>query len=777
MHPLIIAILFSLPLFAQDIDLDDLAKLEQNSLVEGKEEQLNRKAEGKPTLEKLDQQTQEDSEEDIPDEEKIFGMDFIDTSPTSISALADLPVPGDYKISFNDVIRIVMSGTDDKILSVAVGLDGSILIPEIGSIQVVGQTFQELKENVNTLFKKVYVDVDVYISLEELSAKKINILGAVKSPGTYLVNPFTTISNSLAYSGGVEDYASLRNIKLVKSNGIEHAFDLYDFLIYGNRSKDLTIGSGDTILVTSTNKFVQIKGQVFRPMIYEYKENDKFIDLINFAQGFTKNAQEKDFYALENDNGILVSGGYSLGETISNRQLERIYIGSEVVVANKGIQIFGSAVSEKTINREDVNNISEVLNKLQFSSDIYPFYVQIKQNDKLGLFTETKNFSLSDPSSYKNISLKNNVEMYFLSRKDIDDNDEYFSTLKIKEVSEENENLDFGSLEKSQNEEEEIKLKTTLNFDINPSNIKIVNFGSSRIFIPLAGKIVPKQIYEFFGPDLDLIANKVSLSSVDSFLNNVFETQLDSDNLFQVFFPDQNPSSIEVEIVGQVANPGKYTLTGSITLNDLYTLAGDLTERADKSSIFFSRESIKKREMRAVESSRKTLYDSLIANMGKSENSQLGSIEGILELSEGIQFNGRLSGDLSPNSNLSLNTFLENGDKIIIYPRSTTINVIGEVLQPLTTIFEENKTYLDYINQAGGMTSYADKRSIYVIKSNGTSVPVDNNLFSKSIYPEPGDTIVIPRDYDRLELAPAITLATTIISNIAFAAASLNAIR
>ena len=68
MHPLIIAILFSLPLFAQDIDLDDLAKLEQNSLVEGKEEQLNRKAEGKPTLEKLDQQTQEDSEEDIPDE-------------------------------------------------------------------------------------------------------------------------------------------------------------------------------------------------------------------------------------------------------------------------------------------------------------------------------------------------------------------------------------------------------------------------------------------------------------------------------------------------------------------------------------------------------------------------------------------------------------------------------------------------------------------------------------------------------------------------------------
>ena len=47
--------------------------------------------------------------------------------------------------------------------------------------------------------------MSVDISLKNLSAKKISVVGAVKTPGTYLVNPFMTISSALAYSGGVEE--------------------------------------------------------------------------------------------------------------------------------------------------------------------------------------------------------------------------------------------------------------------------------------------------------------------------------------------------------------------------------------------------------------------------------------------------------------------------------------------------------------------------------------------------------------------------------------------
>ena len=58
-------------------------------------------------------------------------------------------------------------------------------------------------EKVKNLVTASYIGVDVDVSLQSLTAKKINIIGAVKKPGVYVVNPFPTISNALAFTGGV----------------------------------------------------------------------------------------------------------------------------------------------------------------------------------------------------------------------------------------------------------------------------------------------------------------------------------------------------------------------------------------------------------------------------------------------------------------------------------------------------------------------------------------------------------------------------------------------
>ena len=47
---------------------------------------------------------------------------------------------------------------------------------------------------------------------------------------------------------------------------------------------------------------------------------------------------------------------------------------------------------------------------------------------------------------------------------------------------------------------------------------------------------------------------------------------------------------------------------------------------------------------------------------------------------------------------------------------------------------------------------------------------------TKKSYPEPGDTIVVPRDFDEIKGLPLVSVATKIISDIAFAAASLNSL-
>ena len=83
---------------------------------------------------------------------------------------------------------------------------------------------------------------------------------------------------------------------------------------------------------------------------------------------------------------------------------------------------------------------------------------------------------------------------------------------------------------------------------------------------------------------------------------------------------------------------------------------------------------------------------------------------------------------------------------------------------------------IDYVNAAGGYSSYADKQAVFV-RADGTAKKIDRNIFSgNDIDIQKGDTMVA-RNLDQIEGLPLVQAATNIISNIAFSAASLNALR
>ena len=221
-----------------------------------------------------------------------FGYSFFNSTPSSIIAVGDLPLPNDYKISIKDNFTIILSGSKDSMFDVEVKLDGTILFPEIGSVYVAGISLADARSKLSNLVNQSFIGVNIDISLNNLSAKKITIVGAVKTPGTYLVNPFSTITSALNYSGGISENGSLREIKLIKNDGRLFSFDLYDFLVYGNRAGDLSLDAGDTILVEGTDNFVEVSGSVMRPMIYEVKSSDTLEDLVNYALGFKRTSNK-----------------------------------------------------------------------------------------------------------------------------------------------------------------------------------------------------------------------------------------------------------------------------------------------------------------------------------------------------------------------------------------------------------------------------------------------------------------------------------------------------
>ena len=200
---------------------------------------------------------------------------------------------------------------------------------------------------------------------------------------------------------------------------------------------------------------------------------------------------------------------------------------------------------------------------------------------------------------------------------------------------------------------------------------------------------------------------------------------------------------------------------------------------ASSKGIVLSREAIKELERKALEGAKRIIMDTVISQqsnalaLGNSSNVDLTSFASLM--SETV-VTGRVTGDFSPGSISSQQTVLQDGDEIFIPSVISTVTVTGEVLNPITTGFEIDSTYDDYIEAAGGLTSFADSGAIYIIRSNGTSVRYSKGFMVKNQYPEPGDTIVIPRDYDQVQGLPLVSVATKIISDIAFAAASLNSI-
>ena len=260
---------------------ENLVELENQEFIQGEE-----------SLVSIENELMDEEDEEIA--LKKFGYDFFSTMPTSLAAVGDLPLPNDYKISLRDQFRIILSGSRDQIFNLNVNLDGTILFPELGSVYVAGLTLQEVREKLSSIVNQSYIGVNIDISLTNLSAKKVTIVGAVQTPGTYLINPFSTITGALAYSGGISEIGSLRNINLIRNNGSILSFDLYDLLIKGDRSNDLTIEAGDTILINAASQFVTIDGAVNRPAIYEIIEGEEISNIIDFALGFTQTANKSN---------------------------------------------------------------------------------------------------------------------------------------------------------------------------------------------------------------------------------------------------------------------------------------------------------------------------------------------------------------------------------------------------------------------------------------------------------------------------------------------------
>jgi len=125
----------------------------------------------------------------------------------------------------------------------------------------------------------------VSVTMGDLRAIRVFILGEAEKPGSYTVSGLSTMTNALFVSGGVKKIGSLRNIQLKRNGQLITTLDLYDLLLRGDTSNDRQLLPGDVIFIPPIGRTVSVDGAVRRPAIYELKSENTVAQAVNIAGG------------------------------------------------------------------------------------------------------------------------------------------------------------------------------------------------------------------------------------------------------------------------------------------------------------------------------------------------------------------------------------------------------------------------------------------------------------------------------------------------------------
>ena len=181
-------------------------------------------------------------------------------APSADKSAADKAQPAEkgrsddaYVIGANDVLAVNVWKEPDVSRSVTVRSDGKISLALAGELQAAGQTPRQLEQEIAQRLKSYISDPEVTVIVSESKSQKINVLGMVARPGTYLLNGSTTILDAISMAGGFKDFAKKKSIYVLRATADgtqKHIPFNYKEVIKGtNPEQNVKLMSGDTVVV------------------------------------------------------------------------------------------------------------------------------------------------------------------------------------------------------------------------------------------------------------------------------------------------------------------------------------------------------------------------------------------------------------------------------------------------------------------------------------------------------------------------------------------------
>ena len=670
---------------------------------------------------------------------EIFGMDFFKNPKISFTPNLNMATPENYQVGPGDELLVEVWGATEGNFKQKVDAEGNIFLNGVGRIHVAGLSFSEVKAKINSFLKRIYSGISapdgsyakIYtgVTITQVRTVKVNIIGEVMVPGTYSLSSLSTVLNALYACGGPSESGSFREISLVRGGKKIANFDIYDFLINGSEKGNLGLQDQDVIIVPPYKNRVWVEGQVKRKGFYEMLNSETLANLVSFFGGFTSDAftntlvlerikeakrEVKEIDFSEISKLKMQNGDRLKVHAITNEYQNRLSIGGAVY--QPGVYEYKEGMTAlDLLNRANGVKKDASLNRgLIFRTENRVDY-------------QTLSFSVKDLIENKhNITLKDNDSLYIFYKDAL----QYKKFVKVEGAVNKPQELSYME---NMTVEDAISLAGGLSNGADPSVIEVFRETNDGNFEKLsqAFKVSSNNELKSEGEVMVLQPNDVV-----------------SVRYIKGFTPLQT-----VSVMGEVLYPGVYSIQSKNEhISDLLERVGGFTPFAYKEGATLVRKKTEEGEIQQED-----FLDELISQESTSTESSKSLKKVAKKTSE-----YRIGIDVSKilkHKHSKYDLLLNEGDMLLIPSERQTVEIRGEVLAPSMVRFQKGQSLRQYIDQAGGFSNRAKKRSIYVLYANGSIKSTRTSLFFKN-YPElaPGAIIIVPSKPEKKEMSTGETI-------------------
>ena len=649
-----------------------------------------------------------------PTGKRVFGRDIFNNKSLTFEPVMNIATPQNYVLGPGDQLIIDIYGDTQKSEKLTVSPDGDVTVPDYGPIHVAGLSVSAAQSKVSSHLGTYYESSNVKVTVGQTRTILVNVMGEVRTPGTYTISAFATVFHALYMAGGVSDLGTLRSIKVFRQGRQISVVDVYEFILNGRLAGNVRLQDNDVIQVGPYESIVDITGRVKRPMAYELRKDESLATLLKYSGGFANDAYKKSLRVKRNNGrmksvfnveefdlpGFKMEDGDEVSvDTIIDRYENMVEIKGAVfrggmyrlgekvnsvrsLIENADGLTEEAMVSRAVLRRMKPNRTQEVISiDLKGIMEGTSADVPLENEDILFIPTQAEHQNLR--------TLTINGEVIFPGTY------EYAEKMTIEDLI-----LQAGGL----------------------------TDNASTVKIDVARRMI----------DPEATTSTMEIAKTFSFsLKPGFEIDGDKDFTLQpydVVSVRRSPVSaalFRVRVEGEVAFEGSYTLNQkNQRLSDVIKEAGGVVPGAYVRGARLIRtmnDDERARMREVVEMARQS------AGTDAGDSIALNQLALQTTYTVGIHLDEALA-----NPGCDEDIELQDGDVLTVPRYNRTVKISGDILKPNTVAFKNDKNYKYYIDQAGGYGKRARKSHTYILYQNGTIAKASKGDI------EPGCEVIVP---------------------------------